>query len=170
MGGHSYGELVALHAAGVAERDGAWPSSRWHAAASCGRRPGIVAGAMAALLAGPDDVERLIRDVPGVQAANWNGPRQTVIAGPALAVKEALDLAATRGIQGRALTGRMCIPYPAGRLGSRTAGTLRRPVTRPVSGSAGLLQSRCRPPSRPTQWRSRRGWAIISPAPYGLAT
>ncbi len=58
---------------------------------------------MAALLAGPDDVERLIRDVPGVQAANWNGPRQTVIAGPAAAVKQALDLAATRGIQGRLL-------------------------------------------------------------------
>ena len=62
-----------------------------------------VAGAMAALLAGPDDVERLIRDVPGVQAANWNGPRQTVIAGPSEAVKQALDLAASRGMQGRIL-------------------------------------------------------------------
>ena len=61
------------------------------------------AGAMAALLAGPDEVERLIRDVPGVQAANWNGPRQTVIAGPDLAVKKAVELAATRGIQGRLL-------------------------------------------------------------------
>ena len=61
------------------------------------------AGSMAALLAGPDDVERLIREVPGVQAANWNGPRQTVIAGPSAAVKQALDLAAARGISGRML-------------------------------------------------------------------
>ena len=61
------------------------------------------AGAMAALLAGPDDVERLIRDVPGVQAANWNGPKQTVIAGPTAAVKQAVELAAARGIQGRLL-------------------------------------------------------------------
>lgn len=62
-----------------------------------------VAGSMAALLAGPDDVERLVREVPGVQAANWNGPKQTVIAGPTAAVKQALDLAAARGIQGRSL-------------------------------------------------------------------
>ena len=58
---------------------------------------------MAALMAGRDDVEDLVAEVPGVQVANWNGPRQTVIAGPTAAVQQALGLAAARGIQGRML-------------------------------------------------------------------
>ncbi len=100
--GHSYGELVALHAAGVlsAQALAELSQARGRFMREAGQG---VAGAMAALLAGPDDVERLIRDVPGVQAANWNGPKQTVIAGPTAAVKQALDLAAARGIQGRIL-------------------------------------------------------------------
>ena len=60
-------------------------------------------GAMAALKAGPDEVNRLIHDVPEIQAANWNGPAQTVIAGPEQAVRRGLDLAAARGIAGRLL-------------------------------------------------------------------
>ena len=46
---------------------------------------------------------RIVREVPGVQAANWNGPAQTVIAGPAAAVDQAIELAARRGIAGRLL-------------------------------------------------------------------
>ena len=96
LGGHSYGELVALHAAGVlsAPALAELSQARGRFMQEAGRG---VAGSMAALLAGPEDVERLIREVPGVQAANWNGPRQTVIAGPSEAVKQALDLAAARG-------------------------------------------------------------------------
>ncbi len=102
LGGHSYGELVALHAAGVLSATALAELSQ-----SRGRFMRDAAqdrdGAMAALMAGPDDVERLIRDVPGVQAANWNGPRQTVIAGPTAAVKQAVELAAAGGIQGMLL-------------------------------------------------------------------
>ena len=87
-------------------------------------------GAMAALLAGPDDVEQLIREVPGVQAANWNGPRQTVIAGPSAAVKQALDLAASPRNAGPS----SCrSPRPSTRRWSpapRAAGAARRPVAR----------------------------------------
>ena len=102
LGGHSYGELVALHAAGVLSASALAQLS--HARGRFMREAGRgVAGSMAALLAGPDDVERLIREVPGVQAANWNGPSQTVIAGPSAAVKQALELGAARGIQGRIL-------------------------------------------------------------------
>ena len=102
VAGHSYGELVALHAAGVLSAPALAELSQ--ARGRFMREAGQgVAGSMAALLAGPDDVERLIREVPGVQAANWNGPKQTVIAGPTAAVKQALDLAAARGIQGRIL-------------------------------------------------------------------
>ncbi len=102
LGGHSYGELVALHAAGVlsASALAELSQARGRFMREAGRG---AAGRMAALLAGPDDVERLSREVPGVQIANWNGPRQTVVAGPSAAVKRALDLAAARGIKGRIL-------------------------------------------------------------------
>ena len=102
LGGHSYGELVALHAAGALSARALAELSQ--ARGRLMREAGAgVAGSMAALLAGPDDALQLIRQVPGVQAANWNGPKQTVIAGPTAAVEEALDLAAARGIQGRIL-------------------------------------------------------------------
>jgi len=102
LGGHSYGELVALHAAGVlsAQALAELSSARGRLMRDAGKG---VAGAMAALMAGPEEVEQLIRDIPAVQAANWNGPKQTVIAGPSEAVQQAIDLAAARGILGRVL-------------------------------------------------------------------
>jgi acyl transferase domain-containing protein len=102
VGGHSYGELVALHAAGAlsVEALAELSETRGRLMREAGK---VSAGSMAAILAPPAEVERLIRDVPGAQAANWNGPRQTVIAGESAAVKQALDLAATRGLTGRLL-------------------------------------------------------------------
>ncbi len=102
VGGHSYGELVALHAAGVlgaAELAGL-SSARGRFMIEAGRG---ASGAMAAIMSGPDEVDRLVREVPGVQAANWNGPRQTVIAGPAGDVERAVALATARGIGSRML-------------------------------------------------------------------
>jgi acyl transferase domain-containing protein/NAD(P)-dependent dehydrogenase (short-subunit alcohol dehydrogenase family) len=102
LAGHSFGELVALHAAGVmtaadlAEMSVA--RGRLMNEASRGTD-----GAMAAVLAGPDVVEQLIRDVKGVQAANWNGPSQTVIAGPRAAVSLVLERANSQRIAGRLL-------------------------------------------------------------------
>ncbi len=102
VGGHSYGELVALHAAGaLSTADLAELSTargRFMREAGQG-----VAGAMAALLAGPSEVEPLIEMVPDVLVANWNGPRQTVIAGPSDAVQRAIELAEARGIRCRPL-------------------------------------------------------------------
>jgi acyl transferase domain-containing protein/NAD(P)H-dependent flavin oxidoreductase YrpB (nitropropane dioxygenase family) len=102
VGGHSFGELVALHAAGVlsAPALAELASARGRFMREAGRG---APGSMAALLAGPDVVNQLIRDVPDVRAANWNGPNQTVIAGPSDAVKRALEFAGARGIQGRIL-------------------------------------------------------------------
>jgi acyl transferase domain-containing protein/NAD(P)H-dependent flavin oxidoreductase YrpB (nitropropane dioxygenase family) len=102
LGGHSYGELVALHAAGVlsAAALAQLSSTRGRLMREAG---GAASGTMAALLAGPAETNRLLGEVSGVQVANWNGPRQTVIAGPSAAVQAALDLAATRGISGRLL-------------------------------------------------------------------
>ena len=102
VGGHSYGELVALHAAGaLSTADLAELSTargRFMREAGQG-----VAGAMAALLAGPGEVEPLTKTIPGVLIANWNGPRQTVIAGPSDAVKRAIEHAEARGIRCRLL-------------------------------------------------------------------
>src|SRR6185312_9781016 len=102
VGGHSYGELVALHAAGVIEaRDLAELSSaRGRLMIEAGHG---AAGAMAAILAGSEEVERLVREAAGVQVANWNGPRQTVVAGPSEAIDRVVDLAAARGITARRL-------------------------------------------------------------------
>jgi acyl transferase domain-containing protein/NAD(P)H-dependent flavin oxidoreductase YrpB (nitropropane dioxygenase family)/acyl carrier protein len=102
VGGHSYGELVALHAAGVlGARDLAQLSAaRGRLMIEAGHGD---AGAMAAILAGPDAVEGLLRAVPGLQVANWNGPRQTVVAGPAEAVERLLAVAAARDIVARRL-------------------------------------------------------------------
>ncbi len=102
LAGHSFGELVALHAAGVydASRLAELSSERGRLMSEAGAGS---SGAMAALRAGRADVDRLIREVPGVLAANWNGPGQTVIAGTAEAVRKALDLASSRGMSGRLL-------------------------------------------------------------------
>ena len=56
-------------------------------------------GAMAGPPGRRADADRLIREIPGVLAANWNGPGQTVIAGSAEAVRKALDLSSTRGFE-----------------------------------------------------------------------
>jgi len=102
MAGHSYGELVALYAAGSLDAPALAVLSQ-----ARGRlmreASGDVSGSMAALMTGPDQVEKLASEVPDVRVANWNGPSQTVIAGPTIAVKKAVELAASRGIQGRML-------------------------------------------------------------------
>jgi acyl transferase domain-containing protein/NAD(P)H-dependent flavin oxidoreductase YrpB (nitropropane dioxygenase family) len=102
LAGHSYGELVALHAAGALS-----VQSLAELSAERGRlmreASSAAEGAMAALLTNPKEVEQLIAEVPGVEAANRNSPRQTVIAGSNAAVRAVLERAAARGIAGRLL-------------------------------------------------------------------
>ena len=126
-----------------------------------------VAGSMAALLAGPDDVERLIRDVPGVQAANWNGPKQTVIAGPSRG-RESRHSTWPRPRNSRpALAGLIGIPYAAGRPRSRAAGCAGSSVARPVSRPAGLFQPRRGPPPRrPAAIAARLGDHLAGPVRF----
>ena len=148
LGGHSYGELVALHAAGVlsASALAELSQARGRFMRDAGRG---AAGRMAALLAGPDDVEWLSREVPGVQIANWNGPRQTVVAGPSRGRQAGTStLAAREGNSRTDLTGFIGIPHTDGCCRTRTAGSPGTRVVRPISAPACLFQPRRGPPSR----------------------
>lgn len=90
LAGHSYGEYVALCAAGALAAEDLIRLSeiRGRIAAAAGRDSG---GAMAAVAAGGPAVEALIAKhrLP-VYVANFNTPDQTIIAGPGAAVDEAV--------------------------------------------------------------------------------
>ncbi|MDX3313388.1 SDR family oxidoreductase [Streptomyces sp. ME08-AFT2] len=110
--GHSYGELVALCAAGALTPETLLELSSERAAAileAAGRADGGSGenrahgdpGTMAAVTAGPDEVSETLkaRSAPGsVVLANRNSPRQTVISGPTDAVAEAVRLLREAGL------------------------------------------------------------------------
>ncbi|MCZ4510248.1 SDR family oxidoreductase [Streptomyces sp. ActVer] len=97
--GHSYGELVALCAAGVIAPEALLELSAERAAAilsAVGEDPGT----MAAIAAGAEDVERALRETGApatVVVANHNSPRQTVISGPTEAMATAVRLLRAAG-------------------------------------------------------------------------
>jgi acyl transferase domain-containing protein/NAD(P)H-dependent flavin oxidoreductase YrpB (nitropropane dioxygenase family) len=104
VAGHSYGELVALYAAGalgsaaLAELSEA--RGRFlNAAVAAGDEPGT----MAALAAGPEQVEAILEGITGAGPVNWNGPRQTVISGGRGPVGRALEQARRLGVRGQIL-------------------------------------------------------------------
>ncbi|MFF4986606.1 SDR family NAD(P)-dependent oxidoreductase [Streptosporangium saharense] len=92
--GHSLGELSALHWAGAMDEE-----TLLRVAAARGRAMSehSASGTMAGVAASPDAVTALIRDLP-VVIAGYNGPRQTVVAGPLDAVKEAGRRALAEGL------------------------------------------------------------------------
>ncbi|MFE8014578.1 SDR family oxidoreductase [Streptomyces antibioticus] len=100
--GHSYGELVALSAAGALDPQTLLELSSERAAAilaaagSAGPEPGT----MAAVAAGADRVREALRTTgapPSVVVANLNSLRQTVISGPTDAVTETVRLLRAAG-------------------------------------------------------------------------
>jgi enediyne polyketide synthase len=88
--GHSLGELSALHWAGVMDEEALL---RLAAARGRAMTDNSATGTMASLRAAPDVVADLLADGP-VVIAGYNGPEQTVVAGPVEAV-EAVGRAAT---------------------------------------------------------------------------
>ncbi|MBV8228641.1 MAG: acyltransferase domain-containing protein, partial [Planctomycetaceae bacterium] len=100
--GHSYGELVALHAAGAFSVEALAELSEARGRflkAAVGDEP----GAMAALVVGPEQVAAILDGLEGVAAVNWNGPSQTVISGTRAAVAEAVERARRAGVRGQVL-------------------------------------------------------------------
>ncbi|MFD8278528.1 SDR family NAD(P)-dependent oxidoreductase [Streptomyces solisilvae] len=95
--GHSYGELVALCAAGALDPRTLPPLSAERAAAILGAAQADAEepGTMAAVTAAPGEVESVLRTAglaERVVAANHNAPRQTVISGPERDIEEAVRL------------------------------------------------------------------------------
>jgi acyl transferase domain-containing protein/NAD(P)H-dependent flavin oxidoreductase YrpB (nitropropane dioxygenase family)/NAD(P)-dependent dehydrogenase (short-subunit alcohol dehydrogenase family) len=100
VAGHSYGELVALAAAGsLGEDDLLWLSEsrgRFMREAAAGE-----SGAMAAVEAAPAALGELLAG--DLVAANLNAPEQTVISGPREDIEAAVEWCRERGIRARAL-------------------------------------------------------------------
>jgi NAD(P)-dependent dehydrogenase (short-subunit alcohol dehydrogenase family) len=166
VGGHSFGELVALHAAGVFDSGdlAALSAARGRLMIDAGQG---ASGAMAAVLAGPEEVERLVREVPGVQVANWNGPRQTVVAGPVEAVDRLLELAAERDLNARrlAVSSAFHTPMVAGAREpfARVARErLRQPPARPLYSNVDAAPY----PAEPPAIAARLGEHLASPVRF----
>jgi len=100
VAGHSYGEYVALHAAGVLSEKDMLLMSRARGQAIKDSISGD-AGAMAAIAAVPQKVAEGIASFPAVTIANYNGPLQTIIAGPTAAVLEAVKHFENAGVDAR---------------------------------------------------------------------
>ncbi|MGB9281511.1 MAG: acyltransferase domain-containing protein, partial [Pseudonocardiaceae bacterium] len=98
LGGHSYGELVALAAAGAIE-----PAELLELSEARGQAilaaAGPDSGTMAAVTATVEQVEAALGDGP-VVVANHNAPGQAVISGPTVAVQAALNRLAELGVTG----------------------------------------------------------------------
>ena len=103
--GHSYGELVALHAAGVMSEVDLLDLSRARGeaiVAAARNAAGSDAGSMAAVSAGAERVRATLSahsDCDAVVLANINAPEQTVISGPTGAVDAAIARLGARGVR-----------------------------------------------------------------------
>jgi malonyl CoA-acyl carrier protein transacylase/NAD(P)-dependent dehydrogenase (short-subunit alcohol dehydrogenase family) len=95
VAGHSFGEFVALHAAGCLDRDSlfALSAARGRAMASVGADAGMMA------MIARSDVEVLpfLEGVPDVVIANRNAPQQVVISGSESGVRRVIDRIRSEG-------------------------------------------------------------------------
>jgi acyl transferase domain-containing protein/NAD(P)H-dependent flavin oxidoreductase YrpB (nitropropane dioxygenase family)/NADP-dependent 3-hydroxy acid dehydrogenase YdfG len=99
--GHSYGELVALCAAGSLAEDDLIRLSETRGRCMRDAAAGT-AGAMAAVQADPGSLEPLLR-AGEVVTANLNAPDQTVVAGPREHIEAAIEWCRERGLAARLL-------------------------------------------------------------------
>ena len=102
-GGHSFGEMMALHLARSFDMDGALS-----VAAARGRLMAEAAkstpGAMMAVQTDSETIAPIVAKVPNVVLANDNGPSQVVLSGPVDAIKAAEALCIEKGLKARRLS------------------------------------------------------------------
>lgn len=100
--GHSYGEYVALHAAGVIDAGvlALLSEARGRSIIEAARED---LGTMAAVPAGRVQVQEILRDRDDVWIANLNAPEQTVISGTEDGIASVVEEMKRRGIEARPL-------------------------------------------------------------------
>ncbi|KOP25589.1 polyketide synthase [Hapalosiphon sp. MRB220] len=92
VAGHSFGELTALWAAGVlSDADYCLLVKARGQAMAAPQDPNYDTGAMLAVKEDLSKVEAVIRNYPQVAIANFNSPRQVVLAGPTNAITQVKD-------------------------------------------------------------------------------
>ncbi|WP_029888457.1 type I polyketide synthase [Polycyclovorans algicola] len=101
--GHSYGEYVALAAAGAISRDDCLRLSAIRGAAMAQASASAVPGTMAAVQGTREAIDMVIRSFQGVRIANHNAPQQSVISGPRAAVEAAVKALGEAGLRGTLL-------------------------------------------------------------------
>lgn len=97
--GHSYGEYMALHAAGVISAADVLRLSAVRGTAMAAASRDAVPGTMAAIQGERTQIVEAIKDCKGVRVANHNGPQQSVISGPVESVKQAVAKLETLGLR-----------------------------------------------------------------------
>ena len=97
LAGHSYGELVALHAAGALPEESLWAASRVRGEAMADK--GTDRGTMAAVSGALSDIEAVLDTLDdGVVLANRNHPRQGVISGSEAGIERAMAALEAAGL------------------------------------------------------------------------
>jgi acyl transferase domain-containing protein/NAD(P)H-dependent flavin oxidoreductase YrpB (nitropropane dioxygenase family) len=103
VAGHSYGEHVALHAAGCLSRDDLLRLSA-HRGRACAEAARSCPGAMAAVRAGAEATAAALKELAlPAHLANLNAPDQTVLAGPVEVIEAVLERFPGRGLRARRL-------------------------------------------------------------------
>ena len=102
--GHSYGEFVALHAAGVMDKADLFRVSRARGRFMVEAGDGGDLGTMAAARGQRDVIEALIKGIDGLCVANHNAPEQSILSGTRAAIAEAQKRGEAAGISVKPIT------------------------------------------------------------------
>ena len=135
LAGHSYGEYVALCAAGAMDEDDLIRLSH-RRGAILREKTAEMPGGMVALDTDADTAETILADLDGITIANSNAPHQTVIAGREDRLEAALERCQGRGVRGQRLPVACAFHSP-----------LVAPAREPLAQA--LTEARLRPPRRP---------------------
>ena len=97
--GHSYGEYVALAAAGVFDEDTLYAISESRGRFIIEAAQGNDLGTMVAVRQSASELKEAIKDIDGVVIANINSPQQTVVSGERNAIQRVAELLKSKDVQ-----------------------------------------------------------------------